>query len=355
MLHGKLLLLRSRTGGLRIVVSGNNFYREQWNEDRDILWIQDFPYHVLQLTDNTGKAYIGQFEARLREYLRRTTQCSSTIRNDAIQQRISALFQGVNFSNSRASFVYSFPATPIERGGWRQLANTVRELRDDLESDEDSDCEDDDMDCNNTLTPVMYATSGSIGHLKPDFLLQMYRSMHGNEAQASKETEWNDILSTCQSTGLVRIMWPSTTAKHLALSDECRRWYEHVPEMIKRNCFYDAQPSGRTHGKTMYTTIPTKNGSSRTSVLYIGSHNLSENAWGKRGSQGNNVEIGVVLVTASPSIDQQWRASFPCTLPDESESGEDYARAMKKKKPSADATIKSVVPTTDLIDLCDSE
>lgn len=46
----------------------------------------------------------------------------------------------MDFSNARARLVSSFPGSPEDRGGWMQLANTVRELRDeDLEVDSDSD------------------------------------------------------------------------------------------------------------------------------------------------------------------------------------------------------------------------
>jgi len=48
--------------------------------------------------------------------------------------------------------------------------------------------------------------------------------------------------------------------------------------------------------------------------------------WGVQGNQPSNVEISVVRVTYSPSIDQQGRDRLPCSLPGEyDESPEDYA------------------------------
>ena len=40
-LHAKLLLFRN-LHGIRVVVSGNNFFQGQWLVDRDVLWVQDF-------------------------------------------------------------------------------------------------------------------------------------------------------------------------------------------------------------------------------------------------------------------------------------------------------------------------
>ena len=373
VLHGKLFLLRTPVG-LRVVVSGNNFYREQWESHRDILFVQDFPTHVLQLTDpKTGKHYSGQFEDRLREYLSRTTKCECPVQQANIKRRIEALFESINFSSAKARFVYSFPSSLDERGGWKQLANTVRELRDELEgTDEESDsdesmCERDTH--SNTgrrsILPIMYATSGSIGHLKPDFCLQQYRCMLGDDRGAPKTTEWNELLSRSDpQIGILRILWPSHEVKALALGlvNDSRPWFSSIPDNIKQKCFYDPPPGasyGRTHGKVYYTSIPIENGSSRTSVLYVGSHNVSEAAWGKRGNQMSNVEIGVVLVTNSPEIDEQWRNSLPCPLPRESESSEEYNYRMKRSDSSPALQVnKSSVSASAadrVIDLCDSD
>ena len=356
--------------GLRVVVSGNNFYREQWESHRDILFIQDFPTHILQMIDpKTGKHYSGQFEDRLREYLRRTTQCECPVQQANIKRRIEALFQNINFSSAKARFVYSFPSSLDERGGWKQLANTVRELRQDLESSEESDS-DESMDERDTqsstwrrsLLPIMHATSGSLGHLKPDFCLQQYRCMLGDPRGAPKTTEWDELLSSSDpQIGLLRILWPSNGVKDLAsgLVNDSRPWYNAIPDNIKQHCFYDPPPGasfGRTHGKVYYTSIPIENGSSRTSVLYVGSHNISEAAWGKRGSQMSNVEIGVVLVTNSPEIDEQWRSCLPCPIPRESESSEEYNERMKRCSSGPALRVNKSAPAADhVINLCDSD
>ena len=48
----------------------------------------------------------------------------------------------------------------------------------------------------------------------------------------------------------------------------------------------------------------------------------------------SNVEIGVVLVTNSPEVDQQWRSCLPCPIPRESESSEEYNERMKRSDSS---------------------
>ena len=66
-------------------------------------------------------------------------------------------------------------------------------------------------------TLIMHATSGSLGHLKPDFCLQQYRCMLGDPRGAPKTTEWDELLSSSDpQIGLLRILWPSNGVKDLA-------------------------------------------------------------------------------------------------------------------------------------------
>ena len=330
-LHGKLLLLRSKCGGLRVVVSGNNLYQKQWEEDRDVIWAQDFPFfanHNNELGENE-RHNAGPFEARLREFMTRITQCQSG--NQSVQQRIHTLFQNVDFSNARGRLVFSFPGSKEDRGGWKQLASAVNELigpgRDaETESDSDSDfyerkpksnpnrtnCNNDSNESNDTQKsshPILYATSGCMGDVKPEFLLQMHRAMMGDDEQIPKQTDWDDILSTSNRTGdaprigLVRCMWPGRDlALQMTMRGICsgramsrKHWYNNIPEFAKRRLFFDAPPNPalglpqygkhcRIHGKMMYMSIPTMS----QCVLYVGSHNFSEAAWGVRGNQPKN-------------------------------------------------------------------
>ncbi len=120
-------------------------------------------------------------------------------------------------------------------------------------------------------------------------------------------------------------------------------------------------------------------GSEKMSVLYLGSHNFSKAAWGVAGNQPTNVEVGVVLVTTSASIDQQWRDCLPCSLPGEfDESPEYYVPAKASEtvkqlyrsglvqeaervftnemtKSSSNASAKVKAASNELIDRCDSD
>ncbi|KAL9184960.1 hypothetical protein ACHAXT_002737 [Thalassiosira profunda] len=364
-LHGKLLLFRSRSAGLRVVVSGNNFHKSQWEMDRDALWVQDFEF----AEKNGGKGAVGPFGSRLIEFMERITTCRQE--NHSVQQRVKALFEGVDFSGARGRLVYSFPTSKEKRGGWTQLANAVRELRDELESDPDSDTDsslgserkakkprrsssDDDCDRpsgKKTDNAILNAISGSMGDVKPDFLLHMHRAMMGLDWPVSKETEWEHIMTQDEpQIGLIRCLWPSMQrALTMSIRSVCcgraistNHWHNGIPEKAKRRFFFDAPPNppqmglaqlrrhARAHGKVMCMTIPreTSSGYKETTVLYVGSHNFSKAAWGVHGNQPMNVEIGVVLASSSPSVAQQWRESLPCILPGEyDQSPADYVPA----------------------------
>jgi hypothetical protein len=336
-LHAKLILFRGGDG-LRVIVSGNNFYKKQWEGDRDALWIQDFPLEVSVPAPPSPNA----FEDRLTHILERIAQCQNAQHQGLVQRRIQSLLNGVDFSNARARLVFSFPCpagTSLERGGWRQLANAVRESCDELHVESSTDSEDINEHARRNASDsnqgsVLHVISGCMGDVAPDFLLQMHRALKGIDTGAAKETTWDDIDD------LVRCMWPSTiTAQSmnlLALASHARaiarKHWLTIPECSRRKVFFDAPPNPNlpalphigchavTHGKVMYMNMNTRTGiSSGTtggrSVLYAGSHNFSKSAWGLRGAQPKNVEVGVVLVTSSPVVGQQWRDCLPCSLP----------------------------------------
>ena len=181
--HAKLLLFRSPEG-LRIVISGNNLTEPQWTEDRDCLWILDVPASSTpNITDST-KEINGNPRTRTTTQFLATPEDDSNdfnnVQNDSplyrmrgflvdlmkssrvfhdidnrldrdlmlfISQRIGGLFDGlckrhpINCSNGINSrgvrcnfrFVYSFPRL-LHRGGWQQVTNVVRTLREQEET-----------------------------------------------------------------------------------------------------------------------------------------------------------------------------------------------------------------------------
>jgi Tyrosyl-DNA phosphodiesterase len=313
----------------------------KWEGQRDIFWVKDFKL----ASYNKGNPEKGEFGYDLRNVLTWMMQCACRKDQALVQPRIDALFVGIDLS-SKARLVISFPrpkGSKDERGGWKKLVRVVdRVLRSSGLRKDDSDSDDnewknpyDPRDQQQSSTPnnyesVLYATSGSLGNLEPDFLLQMYEAMEGKEKRASKGTEWERIHDD------VRCFWPSkVTACNMdlmgvvgALRPMPQSHWDTIPDRSKVKVFHDAIPnpptkipsklmrsSGQefhpvTHGKFIWNS---------RGVLYVGSHNFSKAAWGLCDAQPKNVEIGVVLATRVTDKCAEWISRFPCQLvsPDE--------------------------------------
>lgn len=335
--HPKLLLFRNPKG-LRVVVSGNNFFQQQWHVDRDLLWVQDF---YTATTMSVGY-YGGEFQATLETFVQDVTKCSSVRDQCLMNQRIEALLRGIDFSPAQGRLVISFPTSVTSkerRGGYRQLATVVRSFQNELDShgshdgsDDEESLHDDGRDHSNDIPieegSIMYATSGSMGDLNPDFMLQMYEALaRGREVHAPASTPWHVLYHK------MKCLWPSRetalTMNLMSLIGSARsmsrsHWKNHIPEMAKRLVFLDARPNPTSKGdlnafpfahcKCMYFA------SRDMSLVYVGSHNFSKSAWGLRGEMPKNVELGVVLATASPSRRKEWKSRLPCLLPAASET-----------------------------------
>jgi hypothetical protein len=88
--------------------------------------------------------------------------------------------------------------------------------------------------------------------------------------------------------------------------------------------FFDALPNPKEMGLPQMSCHPLSHSKvliktgGNVGVLYVGSHNFSAAAWGLRGKMPNNIEMGVVLASASSDLRQEWRDRLPCLLPHES-------------------------------------
>ena len=353
-LHGKLLLFRS-AAGLRVVVSGNNFYQEQWEMDRDCLWVQDFYA--------TKQDYNASSAAALSVFLHDLTQCRDPEHQWFVKEHLQSLFRNVDLTTVSARLVFSFPrpgrnaASKKElRGGWVQLSNAVKGLLEELGCDAETRDDSDSM---------MYAMAGSMGNLKPDFLLQMKHAMHGKHFHTPKGKEWvwDDVDG-------VRCLWPSRqtalSSRYSALVDSMRPMpishWKTIPGTARRRIFFDAPPNppqfglpdqnchAMSHAKVLIETA------GDVGILYVGSHNFSQAAWGVKGQSPKNVEVGVVLATKSVRIRQEWVSRLPFLLPDRnSESPSSYIpasagggvrQAYESGDPSADCMFRDYLSST---------
>jgi len=353
-LHGKLLLFRNRAG-LRVVVSGNNFYQEQWEMDRDCLWIQDFYA--------TKQDYNAYSAAALSVFLSDLTRCRDPEHQSFVKEHLHSLFRNVDLTTVSARLVFSFPrpgrnaASKKElKGGWVQLSNAVKGLLEELGCDAETRDDSDTM---------MYAMAGSMGNLKPDFLLQMKHAMHGKpfHTPKGKEWDWDDVDG-------VRCLWPSRqtalSSRYWALVDSMRPMpishWKTIPKTARCRIFFDALPNppqfglpeqnchAMSHAKVLIETA------GDVGILYVGSHNFSQAAWGLKGQSPKNVEVGVVLASRSMRVRREWVSRLPFLLPDRNaESPSSYIpasasggvrEAYESGNPNADRMFRDYLKST---------
>jgi hypothetical protein len=353
-LHAKLLLFRSELG-LRVVVCGSNLYRTQWESDRDCLWVQDFICSTQYIDDDdddddSSTATNNSFEPCLRTFLKDLTKCRTERDQKLLATRLKDVFNGVNFETASARLVFSFPrplTSKQSRGGWRLLAQSVYIL---LRKHTD-DSQDFDSANHRAVPELVHAMAGSMGNIKPDFIIQMHEAMHGIDNPVSKkkkkkktgmrvsvetaphqdtdkitDTDWDQV----EDLGL-RCLWPS---RQTALSMHFQSiigsmraiplsFWKTIKEKAKRNIFFDASPNPTVMGlphlachPVSHAKVIIKTGGDGIGVVYVGSHNFSKSAWGLRGTMPRNLELGVVLVSQSTSLTQEWCSRLPCLLPE---------------------------------------
>lgn len=315
-LHAKMMLFRCPTG-LRVVVCGSNLYQEQWEGDRDSLWVQDFYcYSRSEISVATPNA----FETRLKSFLEDLTKCRDASDQKLLSTQLEAILEGINFETAAARLVFSFPRPKGDsksRGGWCQLAESIQKL---VKSNVSADS----IDTAKNEPVQVHALAGSFGNVGPDFLLQMHRAMLGTHEPAPKKTPWAEV----ENLGL-RCLWPSRrTALSMnfhSLINNVRampmKYWKTIPETARRKIFFDAPPNPTEMGlphmschPVSHAKILLKTGGG-SSVIYVGSHNFSKAAWGLRGAMPINVELGVVLAT-SLLVQEEWRRRLPCLLPE---------------------------------------
>ena len=212
-----------------------------------------------------------------------------------------SVLDNVDFSAALASLVQTFPQTKANgdgrASGAESLAKAVRQRGgggklDGLE---------------------VYATAGSIGNLSPEFMLQMKTAMRGTSSLLSsfssppfpsvvsssnhlpsRPPSWADITN-------IRVLWPSCGTGLLLNPPSLlgsgraipRDQWRTLPQDAKDRLFFDASPNPQhaspdnrgiwpgyravNHGKAILAV------SSTDSVIYVGSHNFSKNAFGLEG------------------------------------------------------------------------
>jgi len=367
-LHAKLLLFRN-AHGLRVVVSGNNLHQAQWEMDRDCLWIQDFAVATDETPSIAGAGALGSF-------LKDLTQCRTETDQHIADRVLDSLFRRIDLSTATARLVFSFPRTTAGalQGGWIQLTRAVQclllEQQQQQQPEERSktanDTGDDPDDDTSTSSSTLYAMAGSFGNLWPDFLMQMKMAMQGQLHSSTKPgrslAAWDEVTG-------VQCLWPSCqtalSSYHLRAIAGCMRamplsHWRNIPPESRRRIFFDALPTAVSHplllqaeqddgqprhalahGKVMLLETTKKHASSNdatgttsaaaaaaAAVIYVGSHNFSQAAWGLNGTAPKNVEVGVVLATQSLSTIETWKARLPYQLPNPNQlAPDDYVPA----------------------------
>lgn len=320
LMHAKLFLFRCERG-LRIVVSGNNFTQHQMSRDRDCMYVQDLP------VDTTGRIAcdVDTELSRLKSFLTELT--SSPHHAELMEEKLGQLFHQISSKELEANvrFVHSFPRESVsngttrgDRGGWQQLAHIVSCFR--KEAGHSSCYRTFDKQKRLLEEMHLYAMSGALGDLKPDFLLQMRHTMSGNLIVPTT-AEWADI-------GRTYILWPSAetarTMHPLSMLGSGRAMgqehWKSIPFESRQRIFFDAlpSPSFKAHDKYhafAHCKVILAEQENAWGAMYVGSHNFSRKAWGLKNGMPGNVEFGVVLFTEDSCVLDAWRSRLPYKLP----------------------------------------
>ena len=268
-----------------------------------------------------------------------------------MQQRVAAIFNGVDFSDAKGELVGSAPrprprSSTTKNSSTKQLQGIPRLAE--------------AVNCLHAKTPPrvvsrvvsstaaskkrcdlkLYCMQGSMGDLKADFLYEIQNAMTGRTGAAAgsiskkvtKKVTKNDWAAVVEHSTRLCVLWPSrhcagskmSVSSFLNLrSMPAKHWKEKISEKAKDFCFFDASPNPAPHYVVEQKRLPAghakvllleENG---RSTCYVGSHNLSKAAWGVGGSQPQNVELGVVLCSTNPQEQKLWRERLPCELPTE--------------------------------------
>ena len=338
LMHAKILLFRCPKG-LRIVVSGNNFTQHQSSRDRDCMYIQDLPKVDEKGTptfDGSTNTSNGNMElARLRSFVEDLT--SSPHHASWMKEKLDHLFNNISPKalGGKVRFVYSFPRPTVadgtreDRGGWQQLAHAVSCFR--KEVGHSTSYQTMDKQKRELEELHVYAMSGSVGDLKPDFLLQMRHAMSGKLIVPTTTVEWTDIRRTY-------VLWPSletaSTMHPLSMLGSGRTMgqdhWESIPLESRQRIFHDALPCPsakalRKYHAFAHCKVILAEQENAWGAIYVGSHNFSKTAWGLKNSMPKNVEFGVVLFTQDNHVLDEWRSKLPYQLPPkDSMSASDY-------------------------------
>jgi hypothetical protein len=329
-LHSKLLMFRSMHG-LRVVVCGSNLSQRQWEFDRDTLWAQDF------FVNTSKPPPFSVFAHNLRVFCSDLCSCEDPMENRHAQSVLHEMFEHVHITTA-ARLVFSFPRgkeSEKMRGGWEQLAlsveNLLQAICSDSLDDEEAEIVSPAADLHQQRS-IVYSMAGSVGDLRPDFMLQMYKAMNGITSTVSEDTPWEEV------NGQIRSLWPSrSTAKTMVMTSARAMPLHHwntIPAFAKQQNFFDSIPNPQelslpefscyafSHSKVLIKT------GCNTGVIYVGSHNFSQAAWGLREKCARNIELGVVLATSSISLRSEWTSRLPALLPAEDAiSSESYVPA----------------------------
>ncbi|ROW12109.1 hypothetical protein VMCG_00047 [Cytospora schulzeri] len=277
-MHSKLQLLKFPRY-IRIVVPTGNLVPYDWGETgvmENMAFLIDLP----RIEDPTKRATntLTPFGTELQFFLKA----------QGVDDKMVASLQNYDFSEtSRYGFLHTIGGSHSNIDVWKRtgycgLGRTVKALG--LGSDGNID-----MD---------YICS-SIGAVNSDLLTALYNACKGDSgmkeysARTGKQRKSKDVSSATKRDfeGHIRVYFPSrdTVRQSLGGTNSAGtisfqpRWWESksFPSEILRDC-KNVRPGMLLHSKIIFVRRPVSDTDSSASAwAYVGSHNLSESAWGR--------------------------------------------------------------------------
>lgn len=286
--HPKLFLLKFE-GFLRIVIGSGNMLEEDWNRYGNVFWQRDFPL----LSDNESVVN-SPFSSYLQEYI---DFIMAEYGRDLMDDFLDLSLRDFRISEDMISLVSSLPGKWSHHGhlqSYFRIQQILKHNPPNVPFDVDK-------------TKIHYVTS-SLGSLNFkllfDFAQAVFPSLH---------TQLGNIYnSQGRLVDLFDVIYPSrkyiagtyfgeTKAKCLFLR---RMLYESFKFMrgslksFKGNSFFQGCNSVTPHYKIFIVTH--KHGFDDDTIVYLGSHNFTQSAWGKFDRNHDNIsimnyELGILL------------------------------------------------------------
>lgn len=310
--HSKVMAIFYESG-LRLVVLTANMRSEELTQKTQGVWVQDFP--LKESVDDAPETT--EFEEDLIEYfshIQPALKQNHTRDKDAeelLKTFVDAL-KLVDFSSAEVVLIPSVPGRHVAgegNGGPAMEKLGQAKLREILRKEQRLPLKEQKAKGASLVIGMQPSSISSLGN-DESFLKELACAMRGEEAKKQTKEE-----RKARELDDVEVVWPSVRTV-----GRCRGGYaagdtvhaenktlrdKDDPATFKSNLqgvlrHWDGSPSGKAfnapHIKTFYRYFQAADGKTELMWMYMGSHNLSQAAWGKLEKEGSSGDAAQIMI-----------------------------------------------------------